>query len=183
MQVSDLKLAGLKLVTPSVFRDERGLFFESYRKELYASLGMDISFVQDNVSFSCKNTIRGLHFQSTPGQVKLITCLQGEIWDVVVDIRPDSPTFLHWEAVTLDDQSHNQLFIPIGFAHGFCAMSKSACIQYKVSAPYNPKTEKTIRWNDPELNIAWPIKDPILALRDQDSPFLKEVLDVLDCRS
>jgi dTDP-4-dehydrorhamnose 3,5-epimerase len=182
MQVVDLPLPGLKLIIPRLFPDERGFFFESYRQTHFAEQKIAVSFVQDNASFSVKNTLRGLHYQSDPGQDKLILCVQGAIWDVAVDIRPDSPTFMRWEAVELNDQNHKQLFIPKGFAHGFCVLSETARVHYKVSAPYNPKTECSLRWNDPDLNIAWPLKNPLLAPRDQNSPFFKEVFHALDYR-
>lgn len=174
MQTKLLCLPGLKLISPRVFQDERGFFFESYREERYLKEGIG-PFVQDNISHSYKNTIRALHFQSYPGQAKLVSCLEGEIWDVAVDIRPDSSTFLQWTAVLLNDQNHQQLYIPVGFAHGFCVLSEVARVHYKVSAPYDPNTEKTIRWNDPEIAIAWPVSHPILSERDHSSPMFKEV--------
>ncbi|PIS02225.1 MAG: dTDP-4-dehydrorhamnose 3,5-epimerase [Chlamydiae bacterium CG10_big_fil_rev_8_21_14_0_10_42_34] len=180
MQVRDLKLSGLKVITPRLFQDERGFFFESYSEKLYLKLG--VSFVQDNVSFSRQGTIRALHFQSDPGQDKLISCLSGKIWDVAVDIRPHSPTYMQWEAIFLDDQTHDQFFIPKGFAHGFCVLSPSALVQYKVSNPYNPNTERSIRWNDPSFKIAWPVTNPILSMRDQISPFYEEIQGVVDFR-
>lgn len=182
MQFIDLSIAGLKLIVPRLFQDERGFFFESYKQALYSGHGIDTVFVQDNASFSVKGTVRALHFQSHPGQAKLVTCVQGKIWDVAVDIRPGSPTFMKWDAVELDDQNHKQLFIPKGFAHGFCVLSETARVHYKVSAPYDPKTECSIRWNDPDLKIAWPVKEPILAPRDKVSPFFKEMNHVLDHR-
>ncbi|HSX11472.1 MAG TPA: dTDP-4-dehydrorhamnose 3,5-epimerase [Chlamydiales bacterium] len=174
MQFVDLSIAGLKVIIPRLFQDERGFFFESYKRPLFAEEGIDVTFAQDNTSFSIKGTIRALHFQSHPGQAKLVTCVQGKIWDVAVDIRPHSPTFTQWEAVELDDQNHKQFYIPVGFAHGFAVLSETARVHYKVSAPYDPKTECSIRWNDPDFNISWPIKDPILAPRDKTSPFFKE---------
>lgn len=178
MEIVDLELAGLKLFTPRLFRDERGFFFESYRQEYLPN----IAFVQDNASFSVRGTVRALHFQSHPGQDKLVTCVQGKIWDVAVDIRPESPTFMQWKAVELDDQTHRQLLIPKGFAHGFCVLSETARVQYKVSSYYDPNTECSIRWNDPDLKIAWPVERPLLSPRDQMSPFFKEVMDVVDRR-
>lgn len=180
MHVTDLKIAGLKLISPRIFQDERGLFFESYRQEAYFEQGIG-PFVQDNTSFSRERTIRALHYQSDPGQAKLVSCVQGEIWDVAVDLRERSPTFMQWEAVLLDDQRHQQLYIPMGFAHGFCVLSPMARVQYKVSSPYNPQTERSIRWNDPDLNISWPITDPILSPRDQTSSFFKEMIHAMDC--
>jgi dTDP-4-dehydrorhamnose 3,5-epimerase len=175
MQVADLRLSGLKLITPKVFSDERGFFFESYRKANFAAAGIDVSFVQDNAAFSKRGTLRALHYQSRPGQAKLVTCIQGRIWDVAVDIRPESPTFGEWEAVELNDRNHTQIFIPIGFAHGYCVLSETALVHYKVSSVYDPKTECAIRWNDPSLHIAWPFPNPILSPRDETSPFFKEV--------
>lgn len=175
MQVTPLRLSGLKKIEPRLFKDERGFFFESYSQAVYAPFGVGPQFVQDNVSVSVYGTIRALHYQSHPGQAKLVSCVQGKIWDVAVDVRADSPTFGQWEAIELDDQSHAQLFIPVGFAHGFCVLSETARVHYKVSASYDPKTECSLRWNDPDLQIAWPIQNPILSIRDQTSPFFKEV--------
>ena len=175
MQVKSLRLSGLKKIYLKIFQDARGFFFENYRKPLYEELGIASVFMQDNVSFSKKDTIRGLHFQSDPGQAKLISCLSGAIWDVAVDIRPGSPTFGQWEAVVLDDVLREQIFIPEGFAHGFCVLSDTAFVQYKVSSIYNPNTECSIRWNDPGLKIDWPVENPELSVRDQTSPFFSEV--------
>jgi len=175
LRVLELPLEGLKLITPKVFSDERGFFFESYRQADYKACGVDVSFVQDNVALSKKGVLRALHYQESPGQAKLVSCIQGRIWDVAVDIRPASPTFGQWVAVELDDQTHQQLYIPIGFAHGYCTLTDAARVAYKVSSPYHPATEKSIRWNDPQLAISWPIQQPILSPRDQVSPFLAEV--------
>jgi len=175
MESTNLRLAGLKLIKPRCFGDERGFFLESYRQPSYAKAGIP-DFVQDNLSFSKKDVIRALHFQKAPGQAKLVQVLRGRIFDVAVDLRPDSPTFGEWEAVELDELLRWQLFIPVGFAHGFCVLSEDALVQYKVSSLYDPATECSIRWNDPDLNIAWPTKLPILSERDQKSPFLRDVL-------
>lgn len=172
MRPKQLQLSGLLLIEPTIFADERGYFLEIYRQSAY---GLKETFVQDSLSFSKKNTTRALHYQSEPGQSKLVTCLEGEIWDVAVDIRSASPTFGKWEAVVLDGKKKEQLYLPIGFAHGFCVLSETALVQYKVSSNYNPKTECTIRWNDPDIGISWPVQDPILSPRDQTSPFFKEV--------
>lgn len=183
MQVIDLRLSGLKKIVPRLFKDVRGYFFESYRQPIYASLGIGDFFVQDNVSLSQRGTIRALHFQAPPGQAKLVSCLQGKIWDVAVDVRSDSPTFGQWEAVELDDESCAQIYIPAGFAHGFCVLSESAKVHYKTSTIYDPQKEISIRWNDPDLKIAWPVQNPILSPRDQISPYFKQVFDVsLDSR-
>jgi dTDP-4-dehydrorhamnose 3,5-epimerase len=175
MHVHDLRLNGLKLIAPRIFHDERGFFFESYAHPKFSDQKIPIIFLQDNISYSKKGTIRALHFQTDPGQAKLISCIQGSIWDVAVDIRPSSPTFGEWEAVVLDDRERRQLFIPAGFAHGFCVLSDSAIVQYKVSSIYDPRTERSIRWNDPDLAIPWPIENPILSVRDRSNAFFKEV--------
>lgn len=183
MLCTDLSLKGLKKLTPRIFRDERGFFLESYRQPIYQASGIDVPFVQDNLSFSQYGTIRALHFQSAPGQAKLVTCLDGRIWDVAVDIRPDSPTFGRWEGVFLDSEKREQLFIPVGFAHGFCVLSPTALVQYKVSAVYDPATECSIRWNDPTIAIVWPIDQPVLSARDQTCPLFKEIFhDALAAR-
>jgi dTDP-4-dehydrorhamnose 3,5-epimerase len=167
MEVIDLSLPGLKLIKPRVFADSRGYFLESYREERYRQAGIDCVFVQDNHSRSTKGTLRGLHYQSHPGQAKLIRVASGKIFDVAVDIRPDSPTFGKWEGAYLDGEQHHQIFIPIGFAHGFCVVSDSADVLYKASNNYDPATECTLAWNDPELAVAWPALEPILSARDQ----------------
>lgn len=166
MEVINLKLAGLKLLKPRVFRDDRGFFFESYRKDLYREIGIDCDFVQDNHSRSVKGTLRGLHYQSSPGQAKLLRVATGRIFDVAVDIRPESPTFGEWRGVQLDAEDHCQIYIPIGFAHGFCVLSDVCDVLYKVSSNYDPRTECTIRWDDPAIGIEWPIQNPLLSARD-----------------
>ncbi len=173
MDVVNLNLSGLKLFKPQVFVDERGYVLESYQAGFYAMQGI-APFVQDNLSFSGQNVVRGLHFQEGVGQAKLISCMQGKIFDVAVDIRPASSTFGRFEAVILEGESHWQLYIPVGFAHGFCVLSETALVHYKVSAPYDAKMERSLRWNDPDIGIAWPILHPVLSMRDQTSPFLKE---------
>lgn len=175
MEVIDLRLKGLKLIKPKVFRDTRGFFLETFQQSLYEKIGISEVFQQDNHSYSEKGCIRGMHFQSFPGQAKLIRAPVGKIFDVAVDIRPDSPTFGQWEAVILDDQDHHQLYVPVGFAHGFCVLSDIAHVMYKVSTPYDAKHEKGFRWDDPEVNIAWPTNDPLVSERDQKAPFLREM--------
>lgn len=175
MEVVDLPLAGLKLIKPQVFEDERGYFMESYRASRYHEHGIETDFVQDNHSFSSKNTVRGLHFQAAPGQAKLIRVAVGRIYDVAVDIRPDSPTYGQWYGVELDDKQHQQLYVPVGFAHGFCVLSDSAHVNYKVSADYDPSTEKGFRWDDPEVGVNWPVSNPIVSTRDAECPYLKEL--------
>lgn len=168
LQIESLRIPGLLLIKPAVFTDERGYFFESYQRDQYVKAGINVSFVQDNVSFSHQNVLRGLHYQECPGQAKLVSALAGRIWDVAVDIRPSSPTFGCWEAIELSEHNHWQLFIPIGFAHGYCVLSHTACISYKVSNAYDPLTERTLCWDDPSLAISWPIQSPILSKRDRN---------------
>lgn len=175
MEVIDLRLKGLKLIKPQVFRDKRGFFLETFQQSFCQKLGLEGNFLQDNHSYSLKNCLRGMHFQSTPGQAKLIRAGVGKIFDVAVDIRSHSPTFGQWEAVILDDQSHHQLYIPVGFAHGFCVLSEEAHVFYKVSAPYHPQTEKGFRWDDPDVNIEWPIDNPVVSDRDLQAPLFKEL--------
>ncbi len=175
MEVTDLPLAGLKLIKPQVFRDERGFFVENYRESRYQPAGISARFVQDNISLSAKNTVRGLHFQSSPGQAKLVTVSEGSIYDVVVDIRPDSPTYKKWLGIELDGENHHQLFIPVGFAHGFCVLSEQARVHYKVSSDYNPDTEKGFRWDDPEIGVRWPVAHPLVSSRDQRCPRFSEI--------
>ena len=171
MQISIMAFQGPKIISPTAFADDRGYFYESYSERSYPGM----SFVQDNVALSKKGTIRGLHYQSSPGQAKLVSCLQGEIWDVIVDLREHSETFGKWASIKLNDLTHEQLFIPIGFAHGYCVLSDKALVQYKVSSLYDPETECSIRYNDSFLNINWPEKEPILSNRDQQSPFFSEI--------
>lgn len=180
MQIIDLHLPGLKLIKPKVFRDSRGFFFESFREPLYADFGMEAVFVQDNHSYSQKNTIRGMHFQTFPGQTKLVRVGIGKIFDVVVDIRPESPTYKQWEGVILDDQDHHQLYIPKGFAHGFAVLSPEAHVFYKVSSIYQPATEKGFRWDDPQIAIQWPISNPIVSERDQVAPYFCDLTATLE---
>lgn len=176
MRITESELKGVKLITPTVFNDERGFFLESYRRPLYSSFGIDCEFVQDNHSFSKKGTLRGMHFQEVPGQAKLISVLQGEIFDVAVDIRKSSPNFGKWVGVTLSADSHQQLFIPAGFGHGFCVLSETAHVCYKVSSVYDPTQEREFRYDDPAIGIVWPVTEPILSLKDRNAPYLHEVL-------
>jgi dTDP-4-dehydrorhamnose 3,5-epimerase len=152
------------------------MFWEGYRKSAFLDAGITCEFVQDNFSSSKKGVLRGMHFQRSPGQVKLVSCIRGTIWDVAVDMRPDSSTFGKWEAVELSSDTMQQLLIPIGCAHGFCTMSDEAQVVYKVSAPYDPKEERGFAWDDPEVGISWPITSPILSDRDKSNPRFKEVV-------
>ncbi len=177
MEVVQLRLNGLMLLKPKVFKDSRGFFLESYNETVYKNMGIHTPFVQDNHSWSQKDTIRGIHFQSDPGQAKLMRVASGKIFDVAVDIRKDSPTYGQWEGVVLDGEDHHQLFIPVGFAHGFCVLSENAHVIYKTSSVYNPATEMGFHWDDPAINIQWPVKNPIVSDRDRSAPLLKNVFE------
>lgn len=169
-------LPGLLVVEPRVFRDDRGFFLEPYHAPRYKAAGIEVDFVQDNHSFSTQGVLRGLHFQKSPGQAKLIRCARGRIWDVAVDIREGSETFGKWWGLELDSESHRQLFIPAGFAHGFCVLSPEAEVMYKCSSVYDPATEAGIAWNDPQVAVEWPVKDPVVSQRDTDAPTLARYL-------
>ena len=168
-------LDGLIIIRSKRVKDERGSFLERYQAVRYADLGINVPFVQDNEVFSIKNVLRGLHYQEKPGQAKLISVSQGSIWDVAVDIRPESSTFGKWHAVELSEENSLQFFIPVGFAHGYCVLSETARVTYKVSSLYDPQEEKTIRWDDPQFTIDWPVRDPILSERDRSAPYLDKV--------
>lgn len=177
MQVENLSLEGLKRIRVKIFFDDRGFFRETFRNSLYSAVGIPIDFAQDNHSFSKKGTIRGMHFQRFPGQAKLVTVIEGEIFDAVVDIRPLSPTFGKWEGIFMKAEAGDQLYIPPGFAHGFCVLSQEAHVCYKVSSLYDPKEEFTFRYDDPEVGIRWPIAaPPLLSEKDRLSPLMREVV-------
>jgi dTDP-4-dehydrorhamnose 3,5-epimerase len=176
VEVKDLSLPGVKWIRPKIFSDDRGFFRETFRKPLYHQAGIDCDFVQDNHSFSKRGTVRGMHFQRSPGQAKLVTVMQGKIFDVFVDIRRNSPTFGKWDGCYLDAALSEQIFIPVGFAHGFCVVSDEAHVCYKVSNLYDPAEERNFRFDDPFVAIEWPIETPLLSERDRKSPFLKEAI-------
>lgn len=173
------RLPGLVVIEPTIFGDERGFFLETYRLDRYAELGVDVDFVQDNHSRSSRYTLRGLHFQRDPGQAKLVRCARGEIRDVVVDLRRSSPTFGDYEVIQLDDVLHRQVFVPVGFAHGFVVLSEIADVTYKVSSVYDPTTEAGLAWDDPVLAIPWGVTSPILSARDRENPTLTELESLL----
>jgi dTDP-4-dehydrorhamnose 3,5-epimerase len=175
----DTEIDGLVLLEPAVHGDDRGFLVETYSADAWREAGADAEFVQDNHSRSTRNILRGLHFQTSPGQAKLVRCLRGSIWDVAVDLRRDSPTYGKWEAHDLDDQAHRQLFVPVGFAHGFCVLSETADVAYKLSSYYDPDSEAGIAWNDPDLGVEWPVDDPVLSERDRSAPRLAEIADEL----
>jgi dTDP-4-dehydrorhamnose 3,5-epimerase len=166
MKVIETSLKDVLILQPSVFEDPRGFFMETYRKNRYRDIGVDVDFVQDNVSFSNIATLRGLHFQYPRGQAKLVQVLQGEVFDVAVDIRVGSPTFGKWCGSRLSAENKRQMFIPEGFAHGFCVMSKTALFHYKCSEYYAPECENGLLWNDPEVRIDWPTTKPMLSDKD-----------------
>ena len=162
------QLDGLVLIEPEVHGDERGFLVETFRDDDWRELGVDgASSCRTTTRAPGAGTLRGLHFQTTPGQAKLVRCLRGRIWDVAVDLRRDSPTFGRWEGHELDDERHRQLFVPVGFAHGFCVLSDVADVAYKLSSYYDPATEAGIAWDDPEVGVEWPIADPLLSERDR----------------
>jgi dTDP-4-dehydrorhamnose 3,5-epimerase len=175
MNVQKTALAGVLLIEPRVFADARGCFFEAYREDRYAELGVSGPFVQDNISVSCRGVLRGLHLQHPYAQGKLVSVIHGEVFDVVVDVRVGSPTFGTWTGEHLSSENHRQMWIPPGFAHGFVALSDTATFCYKVTEAYHPETELTIRWDDDQIGIRWPIRDPILAPKDRVAPSLAEL--------
>lgn len=173
------KLDGVVLVEPQVHGDERGFMLESFSRDAWAALGIDVEFVQHNHSRSAKGTLRGIHFQTEPGQAKLVRCARGAILDVVVDLRRDSSTYGQWEAHVLDDVKHRQLFVPVGFGHGFAVLSEVADVAYLVSSLYDPATEAGIAWDDPDIGVEWQVDEPLLSERDKTAPRLAEIADSL----
>lgn len=175
MEVISLEIPEVKLVKPRVFKDARGFFTQTYHYEQYREAGMDVRFVQDNWSRSTKGVLRGLHYQLRHAQDKLVSVIRGEVFDVAVDIRRGSPTFGKWVGAVLSEENHHQLFVPKGFAHGFCVLSDEVDFVYKCSNFYTPGDEYSIRWDDPKLGIQWPLQNVILAGKDKLAPFLKDV--------
>jgi dTDP-4-dehydrorhamnose 3,5-epimerase len=173
------RLDSLVLIEPNAHADSRGFFVETYGQLSWAELGVTAQFVQDNHSRSVAGTVRGLHFQTHPGQPKLVRVARGRAWDVVVDIRRSSSTFGEWESFELDDERNLQLYVPIGFAHGFCALTEIVDVVYKVGSYYDPATEGGIAWDDPGLAISWPTDQPIVSKRDRQNPTLAEIIDQL----
>lgn len=168
-------LDGVLLIQPAIHSDSRGRFFESFQKERYKEIGIEEEFVQDNQSISQKDTIRGLHYRSAPGQAKLVRVIRGEVFDVVVDIRKQSPTFGQWRGYTLSDSNYLQIYIPVGFAHGFCVLSETAEFLYKVSEYYSAEKEIGVMWNDPDIGVKWPTSNPVLSEKDKTNPALKDI--------
>ena len=175
MNVITTELPAVLLVEPTVFRDDRGFFLETYHAAKYAAAGIAGPFVQDNHSRSVARTLRGLHAQLREPQGKLVRAVEGEIWDVAVDIRPSSPTYRRWVGAVLSAENFRQLWIPPGFAHGFCVLSASAQVEYKCTALYRREDEIAIAWDDPDLAIAWPVDHPLLSAKDGAAPRLAAI--------
>jgi dTDP-4-dehydrorhamnose 3,5-epimerase len=175
----ETKLDGVVLLEPDVHGDARGFMVETYRSDLWAEHGVEVEFVQHNHSRSSKGTLRGLHFQTEPGQAKLVRCPRGKIFDVAVDLRRDSPTYGQWEGQVLDDELHRQLFVPVGFGHGFAVLSDVADVTYLCSSTYDPAAEFGIAWDDPGVGVEWPVEQPLLSVRDTSAPTLAEVAETL----
>jgi len=172
-------IEGLVLLEVEAHGDERGFLLESFRDDAWLELGVDVEFVQENHSRSRRGILRGVHFQTRPGQAKLVRCVRGTIWDVAVDLRRDSPTYRRWEGYELSDANHRQLFVPAGFGHGFCVLSEEADVAYKLSSYYEAETEAGIAWDDPDVGIEWPLADPQVSERDRSAPRLAELADEL----
>lgn len=179
MRFLPTELPGVIIIEPDVYRDRRGFFLETYHADKYREGGIGVLFVQDNHSCSRRGTVRGLHAQRRRPQGKLMRVSRGAILDVAADIRRGSPTFGRWVAVTLSADNFRQLYVPPGFAHGFCVTSEIAELQYKCTEVYDPSDEITIRWNDPDLAIEWPVHEPLLSDRDRAAPRLAEMMDML----
>ncbi len=166
MNVIKTNISDLLIIEPNVFGDSRGFFLETYHKERYGAPIGNYEFVQDNLSLSKKGVLRGLHYQKPNAQGKLVGVIEGDVFDVAVDLRQDSPTFLHWEGVILSGENKRQFWIPPGFAHGFCVLSERVYFSYKCTEFYEPSSENCILWNDPMINIEWPIENPELSPKD-----------------
>jgi dTDP-4-dehydrorhamnose 3,5-epimerase len=175
MTVRETGLPGVLLIEPRVFGDARGRFLETWHEGRYRAAGIDAPFVQDNASYSQRGVLRGLHVQNPNPQGKLVGVLMGEVWDVAVDVRPDSPTFRQWVGYTLSAENGHQLWIPPGFAHGFVVTGEHALFQYKCTDVYTPASELSVRWDDPDLGIAWPVAMPELSVKDASAPLLRDV--------
>ncbi|MFP3944941.1 MAG: dTDP-4-dehydrorhamnose 3,5-epimerase [Alphaproteobacteria bacterium] len=175
MKVRQTALPEVLLIEPDVFRDARGSFQELYRKERYTQAGIACDFVQDNLSTSQRHVLRGLHLQHPSAQDKLVFVIEGAVFDVAVDVRTGSPTFGEWAGEILDADHRRQLFIPRGFAHGFCVLSETCTFAYKCSDVYDPAAEVTIAWNDPQVGIRWPVDEPVLSERDRAAPRLADL--------
>lgn len=179
MNIIKTKIKDLLIIEPKVFGDDRGFFYETFQAERYKAAGIDADFVQDNRSRSSQGVLRGLHFQKTKPQGKLVTVTDGEVFDVAVDLRPGSETFGQHEAIMLTGQNKLQFYVPPGFAHGFCVLSDTADFQYKCTDYYDPSDESGLLWNDPSLQIQWPLSNPLLSDKDMIQPTLDAIKDKL----
>jgi dTDP-4-dehydrorhamnose 3,5-epimerase len=179
MRFLSTALPGVLIVEPDVHRDQRGFFLETYHEQKYREGGINVTFVQDNHSRSVRGTLRGMHAQRRRPQGKLVRVIEGEIFDVAVDIRRASPTFGRWVGVTLSAENFRQCYIPPGFAHGFCVTSESAQVEYKCTALYDPTDEIAFLWNDPAVGIRWPNAHPLLSARDRTAPLLRDLMEQL----
>ncbi len=175
MNVLRCELEGLLILEPKVFGDARGFFLETWNQRRYAEAGLGVPFVQDNLSFSRRGTLRGLHFQNPSAQGKLVSVLTGEVFDVAVDLRRSSPTFGRWHGTTLSEENRRQFYVPPGFAHGFVVVSETALFHYKCTAFYSPQEELTLRWDDPQVGIRWPVENPVLSTKDADGRLLRDL--------
>ncbi|MCK5663241.1 MAG: dTDP-4-dehydrorhamnose 3,5-epimerase [Thiotrichaceae bacterium] len=175
MKVTKTALPGVLLISPKVFGDARGFFLETFHAARYAEAGIQETFVQDNHSYSAKGVLRGLHFQKQHPQGKLVCVTSGRVFDVAVDICKTSPTFGQWVGVTLSADEHQQFYIPPGLAHGFCVLSDTADFHYKCTDYYHPEDEGSIRWDDPDIGIQWPLTEPSLSTKDANAPYLKDL--------
>jgi dTDP-4-dehydrorhamnose 3,5-epimerase len=175
VKIIETPLAGLLILEPKIFGDERGFFLETWSQQRYQEAGITAHFVQDNLSFSRHGVLRGLHFQNPQAQGKLVYVLQGEVFDVAVDIRRGSPTFGQWHSIILSGENKRQFWVPAGFAHGFCVTSETAMFAYKCTELYAPQHEKAIRWDDPGLAIDWPIHTPQVSDKDRVAPLLRDI--------
>ena len=175
MNVIETKLPGVLILEPEVFGDERGFFMETWNQARYEEAGLPARVVQDNLSLSARGVLRGLHFQNPNAQGKLVSVLQGEVFDVAVDVRVGSPTFGEWVGVYLSADNKRQLYVPEGFAHGFTVTSDTALHSYKATDYYSPRTERGVLWNDPHVGIEWPVDDPVLSAKDQTALPLREI--------
>ena len=179
MRFTPTEIPGVVVVEPTVHRDARGFFLETYHEPRFREGGIDARFVQDNHSLSLRGTLRGLHAQSPRPQGKLVRAIEGEIWDVAVDVRLGSPTFGRHVAAVLSAENHRLLYLPPGLLHGFCVLSERAQVEYKCSEVYDPRADFGVRWNDPELAVPWPLAEPVLSEKDARAPFRCEVRERL----
>ena len=175
MDVSDTDLPGVRLLEPDVYVDDRGSFMETWNARDYGHHGISVTFVQDNLSRSREEVLRGLHFQNPRPQAKLISVVAGAVYDVVVDVRLESDTFGEWHGTVLSAENARQLYVPEGYAHGFVATSGEVLFHYKCTDFYHPEADRTVRWDDPQIGIEWPVEDPLLSSKDAGAPLLDEM--------